>query len=174
MAVHIAPAAIFAVMLPWAMYRRVRRNIGRQAYSPLRLKLRTVFILAVLALIAGPTLIEGTMAPLAAFALGAAAGIGIGIFALKHTKFEQVEDQRYYIPNRYIGLVLSAALLARMGWRTWQMWPTLSQGDAMTMPSFSGMTPVTLGMVAAVLLYYVAYYVGILRVEEQMALKTTT
>lgn len=160
---HLAPMAVFAVLLPWSVYRRIRRNIGRQPLAPTRLKLRGGFVFAILALIAWTPVMSLDWMGILALLLGTLAGFGISVFALRHTKFETLDGAHFYVPNAIIGLALSGLLMARLAWRMVQLWPVLSQPDASPPYSFGAMSPLTLAMVGAVLAYYGAYYMGILR-----------
>jgi uncharacterized membrane protein len=99
--------ALFA----WGMYRRVRRNIGRQPLRPRRILLRLV-ILSVATLV-----ILSLVMPVLAltFAGGAVVGVGGAFIGLRHTQFETTEEGHFYTPNTYIGVALSLLLLSHGG-----------------------------------------------------------
>src|SRR5207302_4771083 len=88
MAAQVLPLAMFAVLMPWAIYRRVRMNIGRQRLSARRLTIRASILATLLAVIAWPAFSQLQADTLAAFAAGAAIGVGVGFLALRHTRFE--------------------------------------------------------------------------------------
>jgi len=164
MAVHVAPIALLALLLPWSIYRRIRRNFGRQPLSPLRQKFRVGVKATIFTLIALGPLAEQQWLAVAAMAAGAALGVALSVYGLRHTRFEQADGAQFYVPNPYIGLTLSALLMARLAWRLWQLWPVLSQPGATLPPAFGGTVgPLTLLMIGALLAYYGAYYLGILR-----------
>lgn len=166
MSVHIAPVAIVAVLLPWSVYRRIRRNVGRQPLSPTRQRIRVGVMAALFAVIASSPLMDAEWEGLLAMLVGGLLGAGISVFALKHTKFETIDGAHYYVPNAYIGLALSAVLMARLGWRMVEMWPQISQGALPSASFGAAMSPLTLLMLGTVLGYYASYYFGILTHED--------
>jgi hypothetical protein len=93
---------------------------------------------------------------------GAAVGIGLGLFGTRLTKFENTPEGLYYTPSAHLGIALSALLIARVGYRYWQMssdnWPpqpAIGPGN----PG-SWLTLLIFGMLAG---YYVTYAIGLIR-----------
>jgi hypothetical protein len=162
MAVPALPLALLALIIPFAIYRRVRRNIGRQPLSALRLKIRTGILLTVLVLLAAPPLAHGSLAALTALAAGTFVGTGIGILALRHTRFETVDGAEYYVPHLYLGLALSSLLLGRMGYRLYELYPLMQQPGGMPL-SLAPLTPLILALIALLVAYNVAFSIGLLR-----------
>jgi len=101
----VTPLLLAAVVV-FFVYRRVRRNFGRQLVSERRLKFRVI----VLALVGALILIGSLQHPLVLGALagGVAAGIGLAMIGLHHTKFEASSEGRFYIPHTYTGLLVTA------------------------------------------------------------------
>jgi hypothetical protein len=164
MTAHALPLIALAVVLPWSVYRRVRRNLGPQPLVPWRLKTRCTILLAVLGLIALPSLQQQNLPALAALLGAGLAGVGVAAFALRHTRFEQRDGADFYVPNAVIGLVLSALLLARVAWRMVQMYPLLTQPGGPPPDALQALnTPLTTALIGLVLAYYAAYCVGVLR-----------
>ena len=93
----------------------------------------------------------------AGMAVGALAGIALGWFGLKHTRFDAREGRRGYTPNPWIGGALSLLLVARLAWR-WQD-GAFSQGMA---PGASNASPLTLGLAAALVCYGLTHAIGLL------------
>lgn len=152
------------MVLPWAVYRRVRRNIGRQPLSPLRLKLRAGIILAVLALFGGSALSQGLLDSVLALVAGGTIGVLIAVLALRHTKYEQHDGVEYYVPHLYLGLALSSLLLARMAYRVYEVWPQMAHPDGAAPPAFTmPQSPITLALIGLILLYNAAFCIGVLR-----------
>lgn len=162
MAVHLVPAA-FAVLMPWAIYRRVRMHIGRQKLDPRRLKLRSVIMAALLVLLTAPALLTGR--PDAAFGLAAGATLGvlIALLALRHTRFLEEGGQEFYVPHPYLGLALTSLLIGRMAWRYYVMLPAMEQTGGMPPMGLAAMSPLTLGLLGLILVYNTAFSVGLLR-----------
>ena len=163
MAANALPLALLAVLLPWSLYRRVRRNIGPQLLEPRRLQARIGVIAAVLVLIAFPTVQRGDLDGLGALLAGGAAGIAVAWYSLRHTRFEQKDGKDYYVPNAKIGLTLSALLIARIAYRLWQVYPLLAQPNPPPQALQAVSTPLTSAIIGLVFGYYLAYFVGILR-----------
>jgi hypothetical protein len=90
--------ALFA----WGMYRRVRRNIGRQPLRPRRILVRLVILSVATVVILVMTLAMPALA--LTFAGGAVLGVGGAFIGLRHTKFETTDKGHFYTPNTYIGV----------------------------------------------------------------------
>lgn len=164
MAAHVLPIAAFAVLLPWSMYRRVRRNIGRQEFSALRLKARAAVVLVILALVLRSVLQREELAPaLLALTGGGLAGVLVGLFALRHTRFERVDGKLSYTPHTWIGAAVSMLLVVRIGWRAVQLWPALMSAEGLQGYHFGPMSPLTLATLGLVLCYYAAYHLSLVR-----------
>lgn len=135
--------------LGWLYYRRIRRHIGRQAWQPRR----TVARMAMLSLAAAGLLAAGVFLPGvgAGIGIGFAAGIALGFFGISSTTIERNERARWYTPNPWIGGALAVLLVARLAWRM------LHAGFIAQAPSQMQATPLTLGMAAALIGYYLSY-----------------
>ena len=112
----------FFVAVPiivWRMYSRIRRNIGRQHLSKWRPWITlTLFPLIVVLIAAG-----AATQPLRLLAMagGIIAGIALGMFGTKHTKFESTPEGIFYTPNAHIGIALSVIFFARVVYRMFQL-----------------------------------------------------
>jgi hypothetical protein len=122
-----AQSVLVAAFVAWAVYRRVRRNIGQQKLNPARIVVRLV----ILGLVAMVMLATGLAAPMLAlaFAGGALLGVAFAFLGLHHTKFETTADGHYYTPNTYIGVALSALLVGRMAYRIFGQQELADQTD---------------------------------------------
>ena len=147
----IAMVGLFA----WAIYRRIRRNIGRQKLRPGRVITSMVIISLASALILTASLLKPVLA--LSCSGGMLAGVALALLGLRHTKFETAEDGHYYTPNTYIGVGLSALLLARMAYRMFLIQDQLNQP---TGPQAIG-SPLTQFIIGLTLGYYLAYYIGL-------------
>jgi hypothetical protein len=100
---------LFGALIAFGVYRRVRRNIGRQPLSPARLTSR----IALFSFIGGMILLMSfrDMNLFGAMLAGIAAGAGLGWFGLKHTQFEATAQGQFYTPHTYIGAFVSALFL---------------------------------------------------------------
>ena len=154
--------AALPVYMPWLMtagfgllyYRRIRRHFGWQPWRPHRNVARIV-LLSVLVLLLGWAAL---FLPHVAWGMlgGAVAGVALGLFALKHTRFSARDGHAGYIPNPWIGGVLSLVLVGRLAWRWYS-----GAFSAGAMQGGSNASPLTMSLVAALLCYGLVQAVGL-------------
>ncbi len=109
--------------------------------------------------------------------MGAAIGIGLAIWAAKHTRFERQDGTLYYIPHTYAGMLVSALFLGRivykivavskskLGVATMDATPSISDFGG-----FSGLyhNPITRLVFFILIGYYVYYYLYVLRESKHL------
>ena len=158
----ILPMVMGALML-FAVYRRVRRNIGRQPVRPRRMQLRIALLALIGVIFAFISARDANL--LGGLLVGIAGGMLLGWFGLRHTKFEATAQGRFYTPHTYIGLAVSALLIGRLAYRFIVVYPTMqaaSQADQDPLSAFQK-SPLTLAIFGMLIGYYVLYYAGVLR-----------
>jgi hypothetical protein len=168
---------IFPIMMGafilFAIYRRVRRNIGRQPVQPMRMRSRMILLSVIGALITlGAT---RDMNLLGAMLAGIAGGAALGWFGLQHTKFEKTEQGDFYTPHTWIGLAVSLLLLGRIAYRFIVIYPSLNaaaQADQNPFAAFQR-SPLTLAIFGVLIGYYVFYYAGVLRTSKSGSVAQT-
>lgn len=139
----------------WRIYRRVRRNIGRQKLQPRRVMVRLVlfFIIGLFILLAGlkiPRLLEG-------FGAGLLSGVALGFLGLRLTRFETTEDGHFYTPDTRIGVAISLLLAGRLVYRMAVLnTASLAPGHPPPMQS-----PLTFLIIGVTFGYYIVYNVGL-------------
>lgn len=161
---QIVPALVVPLVV-WRVYRRVRRNVGRQLFHPRRL-VTSVVVFGVLAgLIAFvalryPPLEEGLAAGLLVGGLLAWVGIHL-------TRFEFTAAGRFYTPNTAIGISVTLLLIGRIVYRVTVLRGTWD-GTADPVPSMfqSPLTLVFFGITAG---YYIVYCAGVLVRGKRLA-----
>lgn len=134
-------------------YRRIRRQFGRQPYQPKRAMARVVL----LSLLLCGLVVSAVRLPNAGLAIGAGLLCGslLGMAALRLTGVESSADGHWYTPNPWIGGALSLLLVGRLAWR----W---SQGGfAAGTAQAQHASPLTLGLMAALVAFYVVNGVGL-------------
>jgi cytochrome b561 len=154
---------VMIALVGFAIYRRVRRTIGRQPYQPKRMQARmAVFgVIGAIALLFSFRNIEVGGAMLA----GLAGGAALGVFGVRHTKFETTPKGKFYTPHTYIGLFVTLLLLGRLAYRFFIVMPTMqaaAQADANPYAAFQK-SPLTMAIFGIVFGYYIAYYGAVIR-----------
>ncbi len=142
-------------LLVWSLYRRIRRNIGRQPLRPARI----TFSIVILALV---TVLLGVAARqdlrlLLGMGGGLLLGVPLGFWGLRLTRFETTETGHSYTPNTHIGIALSALFAGRLLYRFLVLRDVASAPDhppAMQSP----LTFFIFGLTAG---YYLTYYIGL-------------
>lgn len=158
----------FAALILYSLYRRYRRHVGPQEVTPLRMGLRVLLLGGVAVFIL--VLPRSTQLHLGLIG-GIVAGAALGLFSLRHTRFESRGAKHYYIPNIYIGLAVSAMFALRLLYRFAVLYPQMQQGGSgFTMPNpgdplaamGGSKSLLTLAMLGVVIGYYTSYYAGVL------------
>jgi hypothetical protein len=155
---------LFAALVVFAVYRRLRRSFGRQLLRPTRMTIRMVLL----------TVIVCALLPLAlrsqqylgAEIVGAALGIGLGVWAAQRTRFLMVGERLHYVPHTYTGIAVSLLFVGRLIYRIVQVYaaahavhgadaadPSQAMGPASMVRS-----PLTVGMFLVLAGYYLYYY----------------
>jgi len=159
---NLAPVAIMLPVLGFAVWRRVRSQFGRQPIRRGRMVARIVAFAAIGVLVAlsgllNPRLLEG-------LAGGAVLGAMLGMFGLRLTRFERSPDgSDGYIPNPWIGGLLTALLVARLAWRFLVVMPQMEHlQPGSGVPPAIGNSPLTLLVLGLLVGYYITYFSGLL------------
>ena len=166
----IIPVLLAAVVV-WGIVRRVRRTFGRQPVQPARMWLRIGILTFVGGLMAF-TSVTGSPQMLEAFAAGLACGVGLAYLGLRHTRFEITPEGRFYTPHTYIGLAVTALFLGRMVYRLVYLsfGANAMASSDQTLAATYQKSPLTVGIIAVLVGYYVLFYLGVLlktRAEAQ-------
>jgi|SRR5579871_2811446 len=177
---NLDPQHFFQALVPIAvvlffLYRRVRRNFGRQKLRRGYMIFRMLLLCVVGALLLIPTFFSQELALVTI--IGAAIGVGLALWAAKHTRFLNQDGVLYYIPHTYTGLVVTALFLGRIIYRFFVL--SQSKYTMATMDSnpgagdfggFSGIyhNPVTRLVFFILIGYYVYYYWFVLHESKHL------
>ncbi|MGA9335921.1 MAG: DUF1453 domain-containing protein [Rudaea sp.] len=157
----LAPVVMTA-FIAWMLYRRVRRNIGRQRITPKRMLVRIGIFSVIGVMFLVTSMRDAQLAE--AMIAGLAAGAFLAWFGLRHTKFEITPQGSFYTPHTYIGLFVSALLLGRIAYRFLMVYPAMHAAAQSNADPFAAYqkSPLTLAIFGLLVGYYVAYYAGVL------------
>jgi hypothetical protein len=165
MPAHLTTYLIMLPLLAWMIWRRVSRQFGRQ---PIRRK-RMIARIVIFAIIGGLLALTGLQQLALAEGLlgGVLIGGAVGLVGLRLTRFE-VDPSKgdCYVPNPWIGALLTLLLLGRLGWRLMIMWPVMQQasnaGQYAGPPTGYASSPLTMLVIGMLVGYYIAYFTGLL------------
>jgi hypothetical protein len=163
MAPNLLMPALFSPLLAFMVWRRVRRQFGRQPIRRGGMLARVAILAAVAGLLAlsglrDTRLLEGLVG-------GILGGAALGLLGLRLTRFERGPDGAdVYLPNPWIGALITALLVGRLAWRFLVLMPQMGgAGPAAAAASPElGSSPLTLLVIGLMVGYYVSYYAGLL------------
>ncbi len=160
---------LLAALVVFAVYRRFRRNFGRQLVRPARMILRIVLLMLL-----GCSLLPMALRSaqfLSAELVGAALGIGLALWGAERTRFQMHQGRLHYVPHTYTGIAVSLLFLGRLVFRFVQLYAGThpDAGAAATLqgvpnpvpglvPAAMVRSPLTLGIFFVLVSYYVCYY----------------
>lgn len=146
---------LFGGLIAWSIYRRIRRNIGRQRLRPVR----AIISLVILSLVSLLFLAASVQLPKLLFGIGGGLALGalLGFLGLRLTKFETTSEGHFYTPNTSIGVALSLLFVGRMLYRFW----ILRDTDATSGPPQLFHSPLTFLIFGLIAGYYFVYYLGL-------------
>jgi hypothetical protein len=170
MPVHLTQYLVMLPLLAWMVWRRVSRQFGRQ---PIRRK-RMIFRIVVFSLLGCLFALSGFHKIELAEGLlgGVLIGGAIGLLGLRLTRFE-VDPVKgdCYLPNSWIGALLTVLVLGRLAWRLLVIWPQLQQASAGASTQMAGYSaqpmgyassPLTMLVLGLYVGYYIVYFSGLL------------
>lgn len=151
---HLVPISL-AGLFAWSIYRRVRRNIGRQKLRPRR-AVTSIIILSVVSVLLVSTSLHNTRL-LLGFGGGLLPGALLGFVGLRLTRFETTAEGHFYTPNTHIGVALSLLLAGRIAYRFMVLNSAAAAPDHPP-PMQSPLTFFIFGLTAG---YYIVYQAGL-------------
>lgn len=173
---HLLGSAISFGFILFLIYRRFRRNFGRQKLGHKRLKFR-LWVFSILGLL---LLLPALFSPLRALATAVGLGIGVSLalWAAKHTRFEKQDGTLYYIPHSYTGMVVTALFLGRLLYKVLWVSHSMFAGLGVDSGGFSpwdfggfgaiSSNPVTRCIFYILVGYYIYYYWYVLHESEHL------
>jgi hypothetical protein len=159
----------FGALLLWRTYGRIRRMVGRQHLSKVRPWITVAVFPVILALLVTTSLAKPTS--LLALAGGAAIGVGLGIYGLRVTRYENTPQGMFYTPSAHVGIALSLLFVGRILYRLVTMYGPSGGPPAGPQIAYAT-TPLTLLIFGTLAGYYVTYAVGLLRWRHECSKAT--
>jgi hypothetical protein len=157
---------LFATLVVFLIYRRLRRTFGRQLMRPTRMRVRIV-LLAVIGCTLLPFALRSAQF-LAAEITGAALGIGLGLWGAYRTRFQMYQGRLHYLPHTYTGIAVSLLFLGRLVYRIVQYYSlahaphataAVSADSSQALaPGSMVQSPLTVGIFFVLIGYYLCYY----------------
>ena len=157
----------------FAIYRRVRRNIGWQPLNSRRIWFRVILFGLI-----GLLLLSSSLSNPVAYisdAVGIILGLILAYFAIKTIQFEQRDKKWFYRSNGWIGVILITLVLGRIIYRitvSYGTYETLLNGTPASQqpPDFSTYTshPITAGIIFILVAYYACYYIFLIRKKDDL------
>lgn len=170
---HMTSLLVTIPLMAVIVWRRVRTQFGRQ---PIRRK-RMIARIAIFAVIGALMALSGLhdLRLLEGLLGGVLIGAALGLAGLRLTRFDRAADgSDGYLPNPWMGGLLTALLIGRLAWRFLVLMPQMQQdgAGAHAAPAI-GNSPLTLLVFGLLVGYYVTYYSGLLmhhrRFEREQA-----
>lgn len=155
---------VSVVLIPVALMQRYRMGTVRRRAWPWLASLNAAGITLSLVLFFAGAAFTNIWVPhaLAYSALGAIAGMSIGLLGLVLTRWEPTGSGLYYTPNRWLVLAITLAVAGRLAyglWRGWHAWTNVGAESWLVASGTAG----TLAAGALILGYYFAYWIGVRR-----------
>ena len=161
MPAHLTNFLIMLPLLAWIVWRRVGRSFGRQPIRRKQMIARIVVfaVIGCLLALAGLhdiRLAEGLLG-------GVLIGGAIGLLGLRLTRFEADPVRGdCYVPNPWIGALLTVLLLGRLAYRFMVMWQSSAAAAPDAGFQAQPYSPLTMLLIGLLVGYYIAYFIGLL------------
>ena len=149
-------------ILVWRIYQRLKAQMARQR-SILSRHYTGLFVFSVMILIPATELPDRPF-QLAALAAGAIAGIALGNYGLRRTRFEVTPEGYFFTVPQRMGILVAMLLVARVIYLGIEIY--MNQGSSQPNPRFtdSPLTMICLGITAA---YFASFSAALMRWRKQ-------
>jgi integral membrane sensor domain MASE1 len=157
-------ALIFLVpFLVWRVYQRLKNQMARQR-SIMSRHYTGLLVFGAMVLVPATELVDRPLS-LAALAAGAIAGIGLGSYGLRRTRFEDTPEGYFFTPPMRLGVLVAMLLVARLIYLGIEIY--MNQGSSQPNPrlSDSAATMFCVGMTAA---YFATFSASLMRWRQRL------
>src|SRR5687767_14954229 len=162
--VLLLPVVLIALM-PLILIQRYRRGTARRMARPWMATFNLVLMaLSAISFLAGAALTAVWVSnAFAGAAAGVAVGAGLGLVGLVLTRWEPTAATLHYTPNRWLVLVVTFIVSARVLYGFWRSWTVAQAGVYGTPMMLAFGIPESLAAGGTVVGYYTAYAFGVRR-----------
>ena len=154
---------VLAPLLAWRIYARVRKMVGRQRLSPVRPWLTLIFFPLIVVSLAVAT--QWHPERMLALSGGLLAGALLGVYGLRHTRFESTPQGLFYTPHAHLGIALSLLLVGRVVYRLVERYGLGTGSSPAAGFAQSALTLAIFGLLAG---YYICYAAGLVRWRQRV------
>lgn len=154
---------VLTPLLVWRIYRRIQSRMTRQR-SIVSRHYTGILVFGAMILVPAAQLL-GHPYNLGALLVGAAAGIGYGVWGLKLTRFEDTPQGYFFTPNARLGIVMAMILVARILYIGVEIYSRQGSGIPAERLTESPLTMLCVGLTAG---YFGWYSAGLLRWRRKM------
>jgi hypothetical protein len=133
MSITTAALILLVPVLVWRIYQRLKTQMLRQR-SILSRHYTGLLVFSAMVLVPLTELLDRPLS-LAALAMGAIAGIGLGSYGLRRTRFEDTPEGYFFTPPMRMGILVAMLLVARVIYLGIEIY--MNQGSSQPNPRFS-------------------------------------
>lgn len=148
--------------LVWRVYKRLQGQMTRQR-SILSRHYTGLLVFCALLLVPATELGERPFS-LAALAGGAIAGIALGSYGLRRTRFETTSEGYFFTPPARMGILIAMLLVARVIYLGLEIY--LNQGSNQPNPRFTD-SPLTMGALGVCAAYFATFSAALMRWRQR-------
>lgn len=149
-------------LLVWRIYSRLKTQMARQR-SIMSRHYTGLIVFAAMVLVPGTELGDRPF-QLAALAAGAIAGILLGSYGLRRTRFEDTSEGYFFTPPARMGILIAMLLVARVLYLGIEIY--MNQGSNRPNPRFSD-SPVTMLCLGVTAAYFATFSAGLMRWRQR-------
>ncbi len=160
----VLPLVLVALM-PLILVQRYRMGKARRMARPWVVTLNIVLttVSAILFLIAAAVTTIWVPHAFSGGAAGIVLGLGLGVVGLALTRWEPTPATLHYTPNRWLVLIVTLMVSARVLYGLWRSWRVAEAGVYGTQMVLAFGIPESLAVGGIVIGYYIAYAWGVRR-----------
>ena len=150
-------------VLVWRIYQRLKTQMARQR-SIMSRHYTGLLVFSAMVLVPATELFDRPLS-LAALAAGAIAGLGLGAYGLRKTRFENTSEGYFFTPPMRMGILVAMLLVARVIYLGIEIY--MNQGSSRPNPRFSDSlaTMFCVGLTGA---YFATFSASLMRWRQRL------